>query len=102
MEEENLLEYRPSFERPERLATNWVKEDKRAENDIPKQEAHDQEAGSGIATELVKEQKDLQSSIEEKLKTLEKNTKIQSLTTTVVTMMMFCARKKRLVSLETD
>ena len=75
MEEENLLEYRPSFERPERLATNWVKEDKRAENDIPKQEAHDQEAGSGIATELVKEQKDLQSSIEEKLKTLEKKYK---------------------------
>lgn len=75
MEEENTLEYRPSFERPERLATNWVKDNKRAENDIPKQEAHDQEAGSGIATELVKEQKDLKSSIEEKLKTLEKKYK---------------------------
>ena len=78
MEEENVLEYRPSFEREERLATNWITDDSIAPGKTtPKPQ--NGTPGSGIVTETVSQLQETKEVLVDKLKAIEK-TKIIHLT----------------------
>ena len=75
MEEENVLEYRPSFEREERLATNWATAENTTETTQPAGTTSEDKPGSGIVTETIGRFEEVKAAIKDKLAAIEKAAK---------------------------